>query len=119
MKTPMELQASTQHQVCQCNHHMCLPYSLISKLSMEDDLASWCFRHSKKTPIKLVKGKQRVYQIHVACVRNLQVKNWHHVMMFMDAHAIFTQFCLKVTSHVCPSILGSPSHNNIQLSIMG
>jgi hypothetical protein len=83
--------------------------SLTSKLSMKDNLAPWCFRHSKNTPIKLVKGSSNSCNM----CQKLQVINWHHLMMFMDAHAIFTQFCLKVTSHV------PPSHNNIQLSIMG
>jgi uncharacterized membrane protein len=38
--------------------------------------------------------------------------------MFMSDHANFTQFRLKATSCVHPSICGPPCHNKVQLSIM-
>jgi hypothetical protein len=40
-------------------------------------------------------------------------------MMFMNTHAIFTWFCLKVINHLHLSILGPPSHNSIRFSIRG
>ncbi len=39
-------------------------------------------------------------------------------IMFMNAHANFTWFHLKVTSCVHPSIFGPPYNNKVQLSIM-
>jgi hypothetical protein len=39
-------------------------------------------------------------------------------IMFMNAHANFTQFHLKATSCVCPSICSPPCCNKVQLSIV-
>jgi hypothetical protein len=40
-------------------------------------------------------------------------------IMFMNAHANFTWFCLKVTSCVRPFIFNPPYRSKVQLSIMG
>jgi hypothetical protein len=40
-------------------------------------------------------------------------------LMYMNAYANFTQFHLKVTSRVCPSISGPFCHDKVRSSIMG
>jgi len=49
-----------------------------------------------------------------------KIPQWYTAfIMFMNAHANFTRFCLKATSHVCPFISGPPCHNKMWLTIMG
>jgi len=54
---------------------------LTSKLPPQVQLSTKVsLAHSKKTPIELVKGKQRVHQIHAASDENLQVENLLHLI---------------------------------------
>jgi hypothetical protein len=43
--------------------------------------------HSQKTHVELVKGKQKVHQIHVANDGNLQVENMFRFVLFINGVA--------------------------------